>query len=107
MWRELIRDLESATCSYTRALTGAAGVVNIPRYQCPIFAYTDCLFVFVDVILNLLTAVRHCLQSVYVLTSVVLLHGVVDNKLKVTSHFWSRLILVVNMYASREVSRHY
>ena len=64
-WPELIRDLKLATGSYTRALTGAAGIVNISRYQCRIFAYTDCSFVFVDVILNLLTAVRHCLQSVY------------------------------------------
>ena len=57
--------LEPATGLYTRARTGAAGVVNIPRYQCRIFADTDCSFVFVGVILNLLTAVRHCLQSVY------------------------------------------
>ena len=64
-WPELTRDLESATGSYTRALIGAAGVVNISKYQCGIFADTDCSFVFVDVILNLLTAVRHCLQSVY------------------------------------------
>ena len=95
-WPELIHDLESATGSYTRALIGAAGVVNIPRYQCRIFADTDCSFVFVDVIINLLTAVCHCLQIClwlrYVLTSGVLLHGVVYNKLKVTSHFWSRLI---------------
>ena len=61
----MIRDLESATGSYARALTGATGVVNIPKYQNRIFADTDCSFVFVDVILNLLTAVRHCLQSVY------------------------------------------
>ena len=61
----MIRDLESATDSYTRALTGATRVVNIPRNQYRIFADTDCSFVFVDVILNLLTAVHHCLQSVY------------------------------------------
>ena len=61
----MIRDLQLATGSYARALTGAAGVVNIPRYQCRIFADTDCSFVFVDITLNLLTAVPHCLQSVY------------------------------------------
>ena len=63
----MIRDFESATALYTRALrpTGAAVVVNIPRYQYRIFLDTDCSFVFVDVILNLLTAVRHCLKSVY------------------------------------------
>ena len=61
----MIRDLESATGSYTTAFTCASGVVNNPRYQYRIFADTDCSFVFVDVILNLLTVVRHCLQSVY------------------------------------------
>ena len=85
----MIHDLESATGLYTRASTGGAVNVNIPRYQYRIFADTACSFVFVDVIL---TAVRHCLQSVYVLTSGVMLHGVVDHRLKVTSHFWSRLL---------------
>ena len=33
-WPELNRGLESATGSYARARTGAAGDVNIPRYQC-------------------------------------------------------------------------
>ena len=33
-WPELIRDLESATGLYVRSRTGAAGDVNIPRYQC-------------------------------------------------------------------------
>ena len=98
-WPKLIRDLESATGSYTRALAGANGVVSIPRYQCRIFTDTDCSFVFVDGILNLLTAVRHCVQSVYdcviYLTSGVLVHGVVYNKLKVTGHFWSRLLYSV------------
>ena len=62
----MIRDLESATVSNTGALTGAAGIVNIPRDECRIFADTDCSLVFVGVISNLLTEVRHCLQSVYV-----------------------------------------
>ena len=33
-WPELIRDIESATGAYARARAGAAGDVNIPRYQC-------------------------------------------------------------------------
>ena len=94
----MIRDLESVAGSYTRALTGATGVINIPRCQYRIFADTNYSFVFVDVILNLLTAVRHCLQIrlwlCYVLTSGVLVHVVVYNKLKVTSHFWSRLLYI-------------
>ena len=90
----MIRDLEPATGPYARARTGVARVVNIPRYVSNLCRYVlficvcRCHFKLIDCGPSLLAI---CLWLLYVLTSGVLVHGVVYNKLKVTSHFWSRL----------------